>query len=448
MKKLYLLFIIVSLVLVFVIYKNAALPIAPKIEARTLQTLPLSGDWYVEKCITLKDKNSYKNEPDKYLGKIAHFSRESIYFDDEGVTDPDFKVKLVNPKSYFWDNYKIKVSALGIDKEYIQIITISSKEHFYDEYLKIDETHAAKYHEGLLLFFTRENPAHTNYIQKPIDYAQLASEREQEARTKSGLLLGLKYKNSYRTIWVSQVNNKFMDIAQTKDILLPRMSGFWKIGTDEASIWTAPITGSTSKDPKKDIRYIGKPQNVSILFAGNDFICINNKNILQVLPLDNLQGDPLELSKIFIREKGLSSIDSLSSDNVAKAMEFSETNWGLFRRGGRWVLRGRKASPDKGDFKEFDIAYAAPRSLTTYDDLYPSFNTIKAKIPEAVDAFSSPNKDFVVVLTNKELLVLTIQGSSLGEIKQRTSLRKNETVVMANWATGHYVDEWSKRIGQ
>ena len=438
----------IILCLSFALYKNATLPLAPKLEARTLQTPPLFGDWYLDKYVTLKDKSSYNNEPDKYLGKIAHFSKEGVFFNNEGIADPSFKVKLVNSKDYFWDNYKIKANMIGIDEDYIQVITVSSKEHFFDEYLKIDETHAAKYYEGLLLFFTKGNSDKAKHVQESIDYTKLASEREQEARAKSGLLLGLKCNKSYRTIWISQLNNKFMDIAQIDDILLPRISGFWKIWTDGTSLWAAPITNSTAKNSNNDIRYIGRSQDISILFAGNDFICINNKTALQVLPLDNLQSDPLELSKIFVREKDNSSIDGLSNSAITKAKDFSGTNWGLFRRGGRWVLRGRKKSPDKDGFKEFDIAYAAPRSLTTYDDLYPSFNTIKAKIPEAVDAFSSPNKDFVVVLTDKELLALPIQGSSLGDVKQRIALKKNETVVMDNWATGHYVDEWSKMMKQ
>lgn len=432
--------------LVFLLYKNVTLPLAPKIQARTLKTSPLFGDWYVDKYVTLKDKSSYNNEPDKYLGKVAHFSNESIFFNDEGLTNPSFKVKLVNSKDYFWDNYKVKADMIGIDEEYIQIITISSKEHFFDEYLKIDETHIAKYYEGLLLFFTKETSTNEKQVQKSIDYTQLASEKEQEVRTKSGLLLGLKSNNSYRTIWISEVNNNFMDIVQTDDILLPRMSGFWKIGTDGTSLWAAPMASDTTKDSKDDIQCIQNLQDVSVLFAGNDFICIDNKNNLQVLPLDNLKGDPLELSKIFVREKDSRSIDGLSNGNIAKAKEFSETNWGVFRRGGRWILRGRKSSIDKDDFEEFDITYAAPNSLTTYDDLYPSFNIIKTKIPEAVDAFSSPNKDFLVVLTDKELLTLPIQGNSLGDVKQRIALKKDETAVMASWATGHYVDEWLKKV--
>ncbi|SHI51017.1 hypothetical protein SAMN05444401_0861 [Clostridium amylolyticum] len=446
MKKIYMFLIIIILGLVFVLYKNVTLPLAPKIQARNLKTSPLLGDWYVDKYVTLKDKSSYNNEPDKYLGKVAHFSNESIFFNDEGLTNPSFKVKRVNSKDYFWDNYKIKANMIGIDKEYIQIITISSKEHFFDEYLKIDETHLAKYNEGLLLFFTKENSTNEKQVQKSIDYTQLASEKEQEVRAKSGLLLGLKSNNSYRTIWVSQVNNKFMDIAEINDILLPRISGFWKIGTDGTSLWAAPITSNTIKDSNNDIQRVQNLQDVSVLFAGNDFICVDNKKNLQVLPLDNLKGHPLELSKIFVREEDKYSIDGLSNDTITKAKEFSETNWGVFRRGGRWILRGRKKLIDNDGFKEFDIAYAAPKSLTTYDELYPSFNIIKTKIPEAVDAFSSPNKDFLVVLTDKELLTVPIQGNSLGDVQQRIALKRNETVVMANWATGHYVDEWLKKV--
>lgn len=465
MKKITIFLITAALILTFILYRSISIPLTPKIEAAKLLESPLSGEWYVEKYATLRAEDGLKETAEKYIGKTAHFSNDSIFFNEEGFTKPNYKIKLVNSKDYFWDNYKVRTQPIGIDKEYLQIVTISSKEHFLDEYIKIDENHAAKYHEGILLFFrkkTNENTPDSIDEHKSIDYAKLASSKEKESRAKSGLLLGLKYNNNYRTLWISKIDTNYMDITETKDILLPRMTGFWKIGADNDSLWATPIIDNnrlpTEKGNKstKDldnlsilfegIKFKRHLDNVFILFAGSDFISISSDNTLQVLPLDNLQGDAVSLSRTLGSEKNSSSLDGFNNNSLTQAKGFNQTNWGIFRRGGRWILRGREILSKDNEYKDFDIAYAAPKSLTVYDDLYPSFNTVKTKIPEAVDAFTSPNRDFAVVLTSKKLLVVSIQGNTLGEVKQSLDLFKNETPVMAHWALGYYVDEWQKKV--
>lgn len=437
---------------ILLLYKNIDFPLTPKIEPRKIYSPPLSGEWLVEKYVIFNNNSENKTILEKYLGQAAHFSKDSVFFSKEGCTEPNFKVKLVNSKNYFWDNFKIKIKTIGIEQEYVQVVTINSKERFFDEYIKLDESLLVKAHEGVLLFFKKaevENDSNAINSKKSVNYTRLVSEKERESRAKSGLLLGLKYKNyedsqsfNYRTLWISKINNNYMNIAETQDILLPRMNGFWKIVSDKNHLRVTPI----SEKQKEDMKYIRPVNNASILFAGSDFISIDNNNLLQVLPLDNLLGNPIQLSKTFGKEEDTPSLDSLNEFAANNSHKFNQTNWGVFRRGGRWILRGRTNFNRNHRFKDFDIAYAAPRSLTTYDALYPSFNTIKTKIPEALDAFSSPNRDFVVVLTEKELLVLSIEGNSLGSLKQKFPLNEGESPVMAHWAMGYYVDEWAKKM--
>jgi hypothetical protein len=62
---------------------------------------------------------------------------------------------------------------------------------------------------------------------------------------KSGVLLGIKTplgndKNGlpryvYKTLWISSSNRKIKPVMQTKDILLPRKSGFWKLQIQRAA---------------------------------------------------------------------------------------------------------------------------------------------------------------------------------------------------------------------
>ncbi len=48
-----------------------------------------------------------------------------------------------------------------------------------------------------------------------------------------------------------------------------------------------------------------------------------------------------------------------------------------------------------------------------YDDLQLSWNSVKSKIPNALDAYTSPNKDIAIITTEKELYVYTIDNGKL-----------------------------------
>ncbi|MDD3910444.1 MAG: hypothetical protein PHN86_10915, partial [Proteiniphilum sp.] len=63
--------------------------------------------------------------------------------------------------------------------------------------------------------------------------------------------------------------------------------------------------------------------------------------------------------------------------------------------------------------------------------------------PNALDAFASPNKDIVVVKTKSKLYIFSINGEQLNSIPLgEIALDEGTTIIMAEWATGFYVDDW------
>ena len=316
----------------------------------------------------------------------------------------------------------------------------------------------------------------------------LISKAEKEIRAKSGLLLGLRYENPkveagqskylYKTLWISSVNDKILPIVETKDLLLPRQDGFWKVGISKKIengdakdvLWSYPINSINPTKPintkSKQIKYTKTEGSMAIKFVGSNYISIdtvkdvNNNdsekkysdNQLKILPMDNLMGQSIKLTSLLGREMEKSTLpgtllnipENIQDEKLKKV----DTNWGVIRRSGRWILRGRMETKmnSKHSFIDFDIPYATPKALTTYDDLFPSFNVIKAKVPSAVDAYSSPNRDFVVVITTTKLMVFTIEGYNLGENSLTLKFKAGEIPVMSHWATGNYVDDWQKKV--
>ncbi|NLV22733.1 MAG: hypothetical protein GXY49_12270, partial [Syntrophomonadaceae bacterium] len=114
-----------------------------------------------------------------------------------------------------------------------------------------------------------------------------------------------------------------------------------------------------------------------------------------------------------------------------------------------WQLQGRvnyyaSSAPATVDF---NINFIPPANLVFYDTLYPGWQSIKDRVPNALDAVTSPNKDIAVVKTKSRLYIFSINGqqlnsSPLGEIP----LQEGTTIIMAEWATGFYVDDWEKNF--
>ena len=458
---------------------------------KKLTVSPIEGSWTVEKYVSIGGATIDDKKAKQLIGKTAYFSEATVNFNGNTSNNPKYKVKSVNTKSYFWDTIKISAKSLGIQNSDVQIITINSNNIFFDEYIKLDEVTLIKNYEGILLYFhkAKDSSATPSYDKDKEDNTKiLISKAEKEIRSKSGLLLGLRYENPkveagiskylYKTLWISSVNDKILPIVETKDLLLPRQDGFWKVGVSKKIengdakdvLWSYPINSINPTKPinknSKQIKYTKTEGSIAIKFVGSNYVSIDtlqdannngpenkySNNKLKILPMDNLLGESIKLTSILGREIEKSTLSgsllnepkNIKDENLKKV----DTNWGVIRRSGRWILRGRMETKinSKHSFIDFDIPYATPKALTTYDDLFPSFNVIKTKVPSAVDAYASPNRDFVVVLTNTELMVFTIKGYNLGEKSLNLKFKAGEIPVMSHWATGNYVDDWQKKV--
>lgn len=487
LKKINAIILILVFVICFIVYKSINLSFSPQILPRKTIKAPLEGTWIVNKYIFIDNSSLSETSAKGLLGKQAVFNREGVYFDNNICKNPNFKVKVVNTKSYFWNKFKIKSSDVGISENKVKVITVSSNNSFFDEYIQISDTHIVKCNDGLLIFLKNQGEDSGEPDLDKFDEGNsklIISNFQKDVTSKSGILLGLRYKDdnnkgySYRTLWISCKYGNFSPTMETKDLLVPRKNGFWKIGVEKklenevekSVLWGAPLNKDINNIKHLNTKefVIGNvnsniqnnvPYNNIIQFVGNEYISLDNQtlnydingtkeNYFGVVPIDKLYGNKVEFSKAFGKDAG----DSLKRSSQLYLRRLNnneginegdlETNWAVIRRNGRWVLRGRIPQGD------FDIAFDTPKILTTYDDLYPSFNEIKQKVPEVVDAYTSPNKDFLVIFTKTNLKVFSINGNDIGEIKIDLKLNPNEQPVMSQWATGNYVDEWAKLLDE
>lgn len=106
-----------------------------------------------------------------------------------------------------------------------------------------------------------------------------------------------------------------------------------------------------------------------------------------------------------------------------------------------------------GGGREYKI-HVSPEPFVGWNDLFPPWKEITSKIPNGVDAVSSPGKDYVVVMTPRDILIFRIDSK-----KARQALGKfplwvhsddpNETehaIVMSEWALGRNGDPWEQGV--
>ncbi|MDD4049326.1 MAG: hypothetical protein PHI90_11050 [Clostridia bacterium] len=126
--------------------------------------------------------------------------------------------------------------------------------------------------------------------------------------------------------------------------------------------------------------------------------------------------------------------------------------FGFFRQNGEWIVKGYLLSGNcNGIYEIFDTNIIPTKQIVSHDILIPNWEIIKTFIPDAKDVFSSPEKDMLIVLTSKELRVYTdFKDDYIGEVVYVIDLKdiidseeeKEVDVIMAQWATGNYVEKW------
>jgi hypothetical protein len=320
------------------------------------------------------------------------------------------------------------------------------------------------------------------------------------AQAQSGLLLGLRSaKNEYRTLYLSPAGGKWA-VLERPDVIAPRRDGFWRVGVGRLktgggdwvneydTLWAHRIgQPNWFTEYRREVLNQAEPKvgersnedsNRTILFVGQDVICAEFTgggygegaahpwagNTLEAYRIDTIAkpagtaGSSLtltiddalpEAAKTF-KSAGEAFHASLPSDRAERVNQSpSETEWALVRRQGRWVLRGRlnyAYEAVRGSFEDFSVPYTLPKTIVGPDTLRVPWNTVKARIPAALDAFSSPNGEVLGVLTKTTLTLYAVRNGLLGPAVFSRTLRAGEAAVMIHWALRASVSRWQRDI--
>lgn len=488
MKKLLKVFLILSALLTMTACNISETDINERLSAPSNQLPPIEGKWVIKEHIDLDQKPGEDGE-ERFIGREAMFHREAVILASNYTKEPSYKIKNVYTRDYFIYKYKLRSSTLDIENEKVQVITVLDDNQYFAEFVKVSEEDLLVYLNNS--FYRMEKVSEQVSLNEINRYIEIekAVVREfdsyEDENLETGALLGIKipsYDNKnqlpmweYETIWFRSKGGTFLDAYKMKDLLVPRKDGFWLIQVDREEkdriikdeINAIPQYGKKTVDKLeldpsrfKNYRDSKLPKVLkNILFVGNNYISVenidaskDNRKSLAVYPIDNIKREKSVKLSDFIGENGediyLEGVQSVISPE--EELEGNEKNIGLSRKNGYWMFKGRinYNQNNKELYKDFSISAIPPKDLVNYNELVLPWEAVKRKIPEAIDVYSSPNEDFIVVVTHGDLQIFEIANGQILDSKpvKTIDLPKNASIIMAEWATGRYANLWEEEV--
>lgn len=453
---------------------------------------PIEGTWKVTKCTDLKFQLSLNSSSNLWLGKTAQFTKGSAVIGDYLWRNPHYKLKKVLSEDFFLYNYKMSVPDLGISNSQLEIVSVSGDEKFAKEFVKISEEEMFVSIDDTVLFLKKTSDKAKDYTFSFIEQKSNLSMLNTKDLSFHNICLLIGFRTtkestskipsySYKTIMIAYKDRKLQDILQTKDIILPRRNGFWKVivkrdqhdkDSFEDLIYTyrmflnAPQKISFEKIESSNLFEKGKLSK-TISFIGNDYISLDInlfspiepyevlKSNLRLQPIDSIHTPKgVKISDLFanngsdvLRTRKENFIKNIyGNENVFQLNpSTSEENIGLYRKAGHWYMEGRVGIIDKNftNYHDYKLNLLAPSEIVYFDKLCLPWQKIKDKIPWATDVYTSPNRKIAVVITQSKLSVYEIDKEALSPSPLAiVNLNNNDTVIMAEWADGNYVDIW------
>lgn len=388
--------------------------------------------------------------------------------------------------------YKTFPGNIGIEQEQIEVITLLNDNKYFYEFIRIDNNTMIINIEDK--FYTMERTVEEVSLEEIKRYINVERTKlrtlgeVEEVTLKTGLLLGIRVpvfdesnqmnKWEYKTIWINSENRKVTGIYELDELLLPRKNGFWVIDVNRSvfrdaisddiiaiPLFRLPEENSLDGGLNIIMEQSSMPQSLNIssvirnvLFVGNDYISVENidssrggRRTLQVYAIDNIgEKKPISLSDL-IGDSGKDVFNEGAKTVIpADSSVFpNETNIGLTRRNGYWIFNGRINYKENEEefYKDFNVKAIPPKEMVSYDELIIPWDAIKLAMPDAIDVFTSPNDEFIIVITSSHIVICNIEdGGIINNPVAKIKIPYGSSVVMSEWAVGRYANLWENEV--
>lgn len=475
MKRLLLMIFIFSFSCFFSGCGSIEFNIEDTIKPPSNEEVTVRGTWKIEKYISILKEHNGTQTTDKsnqYIGKEAIFDNEIGAIGKDVYINPKYKIIRTSTNTFIQNKYQISEADLGLQKEKVNVVTITTENQLFCQLIITDEMTAYVYLENGFLVLHKISDI-VDEKTKENSFGNVGTsinngEFTEDPLLRSGVLIGVRSSdNTYRTLWIYSKNREIKTVSHRKQLMVPRAKGFWEIGTIEnkngneiifAEAFTDAALQATSQINRNTNLLTEKP-GTKILFVGNDYIGVEYNSKFNVVSIDNIkEGKGVAFSDIIDEnsydalkqssEAFISTLDSNKSKNIIRATD--EENFTLKRRNGHWTMKSRlyyKEPVGNRKYEDFDLNLMVPSKLILYDEMNIPWNDIKSKLPWITDAYMSPNKDIAILVSADSLNIYPVKNKSIiNKQLMKIPLSKADSIIMTEWSIGKYADIWSNFV--
>lgn len=485
--------------LIFIIAMTFVLSSCAVIEGETKERIvapennlpPITGKWEISEMVYGLGSNNQEGDH-KHIGETALFHKDGVVIGQDYSVDPSFKIRRIRSRDYLISKYKLNPASLNIEDEFVQVVTILNENQYFAEIILLNEETVLLYSDESFLKLTRQlEEVSIEEVERYINVEKSVMRNLGDMTNdnfSTGVLLGIKTQGfddryqiptwDYRTYWINMQNRTVSGIYELDSLLLPRKNGFWSVDQERIvdsttisdDIRATPLFTPTEDNALMeaavfDIRereVVVRNPLPSILrnitFVGNDYISVENIEIdrddrrtIQVYAIDNLaEKRPIKLSDLIgesgndLFREGARSVMAID-DNVV----INDENVGLVRRNGYWTFQGRVNYRENGKelYRDFSIKAIPPKEMVSYDELSIPWDAVRLTVPDVVDVFSSPNNEFIVVITSSHIVIYSVEEYDIDNAPvARIRLPNESSVIMSEWAIGRYPGIWQNEM--
>lgn len=323
-----------------------------------------------------------------------------------------------------------------------------------------------------------------------------------EHEVRSAVLIGLREDHpaagsspahsTYRTLLLAPEDGELRTAAEGDGILMPYKTGFMRIApvsplnANEESQTLQAVTADGAMPLTQPSSYYNKSLRVAekLHFAGNRYVALsqtirqldqNKPSVYEytwVKEVEELASsqinstgiirpvqDPHTTLKRLYGESIQPSLKSLNTKvpqnpgsrlTAAEPVDDNGESWTIARKNGEWTPQIASYSERGADssygYQLKALPYKLPQSVVSYDLLPLSWDEIRKLHPNAKDAFSSPNKEIVGVVSNDNIVVFPFEGRLIPRPLLKIKLAPDESIVMLQWAVNEpYIEQWKQK---
>jgi len=311
----------------------------------------------------------------------------------------------------------------------------------------------------------------------------------------------------YQTLWIGPAaDGKLSVLASIPQLVVPRRDGFWHVGVKQVCemgpsaalagdfpnesllqvVWAAPVTAAATVQQSTPCKP-HKPEDYAPPFMRSEedknkisqcgFELVNLRFVSpEILSASDYSSQSGGCEPRGGRDSSSSSVRNFDSDQplsfsqllgpaAGKAYQAalpkqardqmdqecgepdrtSDTAWEVSHQHGRWYAAVDQNLGNSDCSVRAPINFALPASVA--GDRVPSFDwkLMKSKVEGLKDVFVSPASDILIAVTASELRFYELTGGLPGRLLLTLPAKP---VVMAQWAKGAHVADWTAQMGK